>query len=172
MSTHRSSSRIVRPLAGVFLLGALACIASCDCESCSPPQTVTTTTPTVGSTPQTGETPSVPAPASESAPDAVYVVRGIVVQVPDAADATSEFRVRHEAIDNFKNSSGEVVGMGAMEMSFPLKEVSLVADVKPGDVLELTFEDFYKPRRMYFVTKIVKLASDTALEFREARPVK
>jgi Cu/Ag efflux protein CusF len=170
-----SSRGVRRAVASAILVTALGAMASCDCETCTTPPADTKTTDSGSKTP--GAAADAPKAANKPAetlgtPDAVYVVRGEVVELPDPKDPSREFRVKHEAIDDFKQSDGKVIGMGSMEMYFPLKDDSLIADVKVGDKLELTFEDYYKPRRKYFVSKIVKLPPDTKLEFREANPAK
>lgn len=160
LSGHRSRVLVVAALLATGVL------ASCDCESCKTPPTITKKD-TGGSTP--------PAAAADAAPkaDATYVVRGTVVDVPDPARATSEFIVHHEAIDTFLNpATGEVVGMGSMEMPFPLAKGLILDGVKAGDIVELTFEDYFKPTRKYQVTKVTKLPPETKLEFRAARPTK
>jgi hypothetical protein len=103
-------------------------------------------------------------------PSAVYTVRGSVEAMPDPASPMSAFEVKHEAIDNFVDSEGEVVGMGAMVMPFPLAEGVSVADLRKGDVVEVTFAVWWKPRRHWEATRIEKLPPETPLEFREAKP--
>lgn len=100
-------------------------------------------------------------------PSAVYTVRGRVVTLPDPAKPLSEFRVKHEAIDNFVDASGEVVGMGVMEMPFPLAEGVSLEGVEAGDVVEVTFAVWWEPRRHYEATKVVELPGDTELDFGE-----
>ncbi|HYE03565.1 MAG TPA: copper-binding protein [Phycisphaerales bacterium] len=96
-------------------------------------------------------------------------MRGIVTELPDPATRKG-FRVRHEAIDTFKNARGETVGMGAMTMHFPLAPGVALEGVEVGDVVELTFEVWSRPRIRYHVTRVVRLPKETKLEFREARP--
>lgn len=103
-------------------------------------------------------------------PSAIYTVRGEVVQVPDAEHPGSRFEVRHEAIDNFVDAEGKVVGMSAMVMPFPLAQGVTLNGIEPGDKVEVTFAVWWKPRRHYEATKVVELPSDTELHFRPARP--
>jgi Cu/Ag efflux protein CusF len=110
--------------------------------------------------------PTSPTPAAPE-PDAVYVVRGRVVELPDPKNPTKEFRVHHEPIPTFKTPAGEVVGMREMIMPFPVSDPSLLEGVAVGDIVELTFADWYKPMRTYKVTKLVKLAPDTKLELKD-----
>jgi Cu/Ag efflux protein CusF len=104
-------------------------------------------------------------------PNETYVVRGVVRQLPVAGQPQTEFKVKHEAIDNYVNRFGEVVGMGAMTMDFPRANGVSLDGLAVGDVVELTFAVWRKDGRVsYKTTAIRKLAGDTKLEFREARP--
>jgi len=165
---------IFRVGATCLLLACGAFAASCDCESCNTPpapivqqggQPTPTTPPT---------TPTPPASASktpaDAEPDAVYIVRGKIVELPDPQNPVTEFQVHHEAIDAFKNGSGDIVGMGAMIMPFPLGEGVSLQGYAVGDVVEMTFADYYKPIRHFFVTGLKKLPADTVLEFRKSAP--
>ena len=69
--------------------------------------------------------PRTEKPAAATPPEAVYTVRGRIESLPDPSKPASDFRVHHEAIDNFVGLSGKL-GMDSMPMSFPLaKGVSL-----------------------------------------------
>lgn len=104
-------------------------------------------------------------------PSAVYVVRGRIVQLPDPARPQSEFQVHHEAIDDFKNGDGVVVGMGAMVMPFALGPGVTLEGFGEGDLIELTFPVWWDDSiPTYHASKIVKLPAGTLLEFRAARP--
>jgi Cu/Ag efflux protein CusF len=108
--------------------------------------------------------------ATLAAPDQTYTVRGRIVDLPDAVRPASSFQVRHEAIDDFMNAEGHVVGMDAMVMPFtPARELSLEG-FAPGDVVELVFEVRWKTLPRSRVTELRRLPPDTPLEFREARP--
>lgn len=67
-----------------------------------------------------------------------YTVRGVVRQLPSGPQG--EILIRHEALPAFKNAEGEVVGMEAMAMPFPLAKPELAADLAVGDEVEMTFE--------------------------------
>lgn len=111
--------------------------------------------------------PPTPEKQVSPAPDAVYVVRAKVVELPDPANPTKEFRLHHEAIPTFKTPEGKVVGMHEMEMPFPVSEPKLLDGIQVGDLVEITFADWYKPVRTYKVTKVVKLPADTKLELKD-----
>ena len=76
-------------------------------------------------------------PSADRPPD-VYTVRGVVRQLPSAL--ANELHVRHEAIADFRDADGEVVGMESMTMPFPLADAALTAGVEPGDKVEMVFE--------------------------------
>lgn len=115
----------------------------------------------------------------DRAPDVSYSTRGIVESLPEAGKPTSEFMVKHEAIDDFLNPVNGQVGMNAMSMPFTLGKGVTLDGLKVGDKVALTFGVWYKPRPgqpekktidTYAVTKIEKLPAETELEFRPARP--
>lgn len=132
--------------------------------------------------PQAGTPGAAPAKAAglARAPDVSYTTRGIVESLPTPDKPTSEFIVRHEAIDNFLNPVNGNLGMNAMSMPFTLgKDVSL-GTIKVGDKVSLTFGVWYKPAPggdpskkaidTYAVTSLSTLPADTVLEFRPAKP--
>ena len=107
--------------------------------------------------------------ASEAAADAsagvkVYTVRGQVTQLPIPDRPGSELMVRHEPIPEFENAQGEVVGMNAMIMPFPLADGVALGQLEVGDKVELTFEMRFKPQTFYQVTAISPLPAETALD--------
>ncbi len=90
-----------------------------------------------------------------------------MAELPDPANPTREFRVHHERIPDFKTAEGKVVGMNEMEMPFPVSDPKLLDGIQAGDLVEITFADWYKPIRSYKVTRIVKLAPDTKLNLKD-----
>ncbi len=163
-STHNTASRMAHRalwLAACSLCaGTLAGFAACDRK---PP------------------TSSAITPPPPRTPDHTYTVRGEVIELPDGRPQ-SAFRVKHEAIDNFADGTGKIVGMGAMVMEFPLPpqphgpEINS-ANLKRSDKVEITFAVWWKgepPIRYpdYLVTALKRLPADTALEFRPAKPPK
>ncbi len=122
--------------------------------------------PPAGKQASTPSNAAAPAPATPE-PDAVYIIRGKVAQIPDPKNPTTEFRVHHEPIPDFKNSEGKVVGMREMEMPFPVSDAKLLEGIQEGDLVEITFADWYKPIRSYKVTKLVKLPAGTKLNLKD-----
>lgn len=103
------------------------------------------------------EPPPPPAPQT-------YVVRGVVVQMPDPADPATAFRVAHEAIEDFQDGEGRVVGMDAMTMDFPLADGVRLRRISVGNKVELTLRvDWSGPKPME-VTRVRQLLAETELE--------
>jgi Cu/Ag efflux protein CusF len=105
------------------------------------------------------------AEASTVVPD-VYVVRGIIKQLPKAGDPRSSFAVHHEPIPTFKGKEGTVVGMAEMTMDFPLGPGVSTDGLVIGQKVELIFEVLTGPSMKYYVTKISPLAAETVLELK------
>jgi len=108
-------------------------------------------------------------PADQPAGEVVrYTVRGEVVALPSPENPAAEFQVRHEPIPDFK-SGGEIVGMRAMTMPFPLADEVSLEEIAVGDIVELTFETTYSPDTQmvesYRVISITELSPDTELVF-------
>jgi Cu/Ag efflux protein CusF len=95
----------------------------------------------------------------------VYTVRGEITQLPAPDREGSELMVRHEPMPEFKNAKGEVVGMGAMTMPFPLAEGVSLEGLSVGDEVSLTFEVQFEPSTSFQTTQITKLPADTELDF-------
>jgi Cu/Ag efflux protein CusF len=119
-----------------------------------------------------GGTSEAPAPAETATAEAaaapgadVYEVRGEVTQLPNPDNPSAQLMVQHEPIPDFKNSKGEMVGMNAMEMPFPVGEGVSLDGIAVGDKVILTFEVQFQPSTRYEVTAIEKLPADTTLDF-------
>jgi Cu/Ag efflux protein CusF len=109
-----------------------------------------------------------PAPAAPAASPAAarYVVRAEVVRLPAAPGG--ELSLRHEAIDDFRDASGAVVGMDAMVMPFQVAPGVSLDGLAPGDPVRATLSvDFARPALS--VVALEELPAGTALEFRRAR---
>jgi Cu/Ag efflux protein CusF len=68
-----------------------------------------------------------------------YTVRGEVVKAADPGAAQPEVMVRHEAIADFTDSDGKVVGMASMVMPFAVVPASLARELAVGDKVEIRF---------------------------------
>lgn len=101
-----------------------------------------------------------------------YHSRGIVQSIPEAGRPTTELHIQHEAINDFVDGTGAVVGMNAMRMPFPAlgKDVSLEGIVV-GDKVSFSFTvtwsapDGNAPRPTWIVNSIEKLPAETELTF-------
>jgi hypothetical protein len=107
-----------------------------------------------------------PPPAPAGAP--VYVVRGEVVHPPSPVVAGMQVLVRHEAIDDFVDATGKVVGMDAMVMPFEVATLLVPRGLSAGEKVEVRFSMDWKEPRLR-VERIGRLPVGTALEFRAAR---
>ena len=91
-----------------------------------------------------------------------YTVRGEVVRLPDPARRGDEVFVRHEAIGDFVDSSGEQVGMASMIMPFRVEPPANAQDLALGDKVEIRFAvDWLRPA--FRVERIEKLPPATPL---------
>lgn len=96
-----------------------------------------------------------------------YTVRAEVVKLPEAG-GPRQVSLRHEAIDDFANAEGAVVGMNAMVMPFDLAPELSLDGVAVGDKVEVTFAvDWSRPSMQ--VERLARLPPDTALTFGKAR---
>ena len=100
----------------------------------------------------------------------VYLVRGEVVAPPSPVAAGTQVLVRHEAIDDFVDSTGQVVGMDAMVMPFDVAPPLSARDLAVGDKVEVRFSMDWKEPRLR-VERMDRLPRGTALTFRAARSV-
>jgi hypothetical protein len=91
-----------------------------------------------------------------------YEVRGEVTRLPSAAEPA--LFVRHEAVPEFVDMDGEVVGMDSMTMPFPLSEGVGLDGVEPGDKVRFTLEVEWEGDPPYRITRVEELAAGTALD--------
>jgi len=106
---------------------------------------------------------------------AVYETRGIVQGLPEEGKPASEFRVRHEAIPDFRPTwMSENLGMNAMVMPFPPAEGVSLEGVEVGEKVRLRFEVQYHIETGalmgYEVVEITELPPETELDFGPADP--
>ena len=98
-----------------------------------------------------------------------YTVRGEVVQAPAPVASGAQVLVRHEAIDDFVDATGKVVGMDAMVMPFDVAPAIGAKDLAVGDKVEVRFSMDWKGPRLR-VDRIERLPPGTVLRFGPARP--
>lgn len=100
----------------------------------------------------------------------MYVIRGEVISVPQADKPGTQFIVKHEPIDNFRDAGGQIVGMNTMGMPFtPGKDLSLEG-IRPGDKIEMRWFLQWKPGVKEYVESVQKLPKETQLRFGAAHP--
>lgn len=96
-----------------------------------------------------------------------YTIRGQVVRLPDAPGG--QISLRHEAIDDFVNASGAVVGMDAMVMPFDVAPDVSLQGLRAGDAVEAQLSvDWSRPSMR--LERLRKLPDGTELRFTKARP--
>lgn len=102
----------------------------------------------------------------------VYEVRGQVRQLPGASAGAGDsgLLLAHEAIDDFVDREGKVVGMDPMTMSFPVAEGVSLDGVDVNDVVEIELQVDWKGEPAVQVTRVEELPAGTKLVFRAAEP--
>lgn len=105
------------------------------------------------------------APNSSIAP-ATYRTQGVVRHVSGAGrPGAAEILVHHEALPGFVDDRGEVVGMDAMTMAFPVRDPHLVEGLAAGDKIAFDFTVDWNGSPTLEVTRIEKLPADAELDF-------
>jgi Cu/Ag efflux protein CusF len=98
---------------------------------------------------------------------ATYTARGRVLTMP--SEPGGEIQLEHEAIHDFVNFRGDVVGMDAMTMEFPLAE-GAAGEIVAGDIVEFDLQVNWDAEPLSSVTRLEKLPADTELVFGRAEP--
>ncbi|MEO0514701.1 MAG: copper-binding protein [Planctomycetota bacterium] len=97
---------------------------------------------------------------------AIYEVRGEITSLPDADNPTTSLNIKHEAIPDFVDAQGKIVGMDTMTMPFPPAEGLDLAPFSVGDKVEVTFEVTWAPgQNGWEATAIKPLPPETELDF-------
>ncbi|MFN7132272.1 MAG: copper-binding protein [Myxococcales bacterium] len=112
------------------------------------------------------DAPASPAAAPPAAASGDrYTVRGELVRITrNDASAPPQLTIRHEAIPDFKDADGKVVGMEAMVMPFPLAPGASAEGLSPGDKVRFRFVMDWATNR-YQVEQLEKLPPDAELKF-------
>ena len=98
-----------------------------------------------------------------------YTVRGRVAELPQAGNPASAFEIAHQAVDDFVDRQGEVVGMDPMTMSFPLSPQVSLEGLAVNDPIEFTLHVDWQANPPVRITRLHKLPPGTPIEFRAAR---
>lgn len=86
-----------------------------------------------------------------------YTVTGIVKGMPGDGLAKNEILVKHQAIPDYRDDSGTIVGMMAMTMPFYLADGISLGEIKEGDTVEMKVEQHLRPKFTEEVTSIKKV---------------
>jgi len=111
---------------------------------------------------------SGPANVASTASGKRYTVRAEVVTIP--VQPGGELVLRHEAIPDFTDKSGAVVGMDSMVMPFPIPANLSLVGLTPGDKIEFVFSVDWAQSR-YLVESIKKLPAETTLKMGKAQAI-
>jgi len=109
-------------------------------------------------------------PAKAASDARMYVIRGEVISVPQDGKPGTQFIVKHEPIDNYRDASGRVVGMSTMGMPFTPGEGVSLEGMRPGDKIEMKWVIQWKPEAKEYVESLRKLPPETQLRFGKAHP--
>ena len=90
-------------------------------------------------------------------------MRGVLQSLPDPATGAGELRIRHEAIPDLVGMSGEIEGMAAMTMPFPVAAEVDLAGFATGDLVRFDLRIDWEAARPVAVTAIEKLPAGTEL---------
>lgn len=101
-------------------------------------------------------------------PDEVYSMRGKVVGLPQARQR--EITILHEAVPEFADPDGAVVGMESMMMPFAVAPSVSLDGLTEGDRVAFDVEVRWKGRDVVTVTAIEELPPGTRLEFETSTP--
>jgi Cu/Ag efflux protein CusF len=86
--------------------------------------------------------------------DQTLTASGTVETLPHEGSDRREIAIAHDAIPDFRDREGAVVGMDAMTMQFELADGISLAGVSPGDRVRFTFEVRWDARPMLYVTAL------------------
>jgi hypothetical protein len=99
-----------------------------------------------------------------------YTVRGRVAQLPEPGNPASGFVISHQAVDDFVDRQGEVVGMDPMTMSFPLAPQVSLAGLAVNDPIEFNLHVDWRATPPIHITRLTKLPPGTPIVFKAAQP--
>jgi hypothetical protein len=99
-----------------------------------------------------------------------YTVRGRVAMLPEPGNPASGFVVAHQAVDDFVDREGKVVGMDPMTMSFPLGPKVSLKGLAVNDPVEFTLHADWSAAPPVRITSVHKLPAGTPIVFRAAQP--
>lgn len=101
---------------------------------------------------------------------ASYTVRGEITQFSALQEAVRRIFIRHEAIQHLVNPQGEVVGMAAMTMPFPVAPQVSLEGFEVGDKVEFTFRVDWEAQPPNEIVTLRRLPADSVLKLGPDRP--
>lgn len=101
-----------------------------------------------------------------------YTTRGQVVQLPDPANPGTGLTLNHEAVDQFMDRQGEIVGMDPMSMPYPVAKDLSLEEIQVGDVVEFKWHVDWDAEPAVEIIELRELPAGTRLDFRAAKPQK
>lgn len=103
---------------------------------------------------------------TNTTPDASYTTQGRVVMIKTPGSPASGLKIHHEAIPNFVDGQGKVVGMPSHPMDFPRVAPGIDADaLKVGDAVRFTFDVTWQPSPTWVISDLDHLPDDTRFAF-------
>ncbi len=102
------------------------------------------------------------APRAAGGTARTYTLRGIVLGLPQQDDRN--LRLRHEAVPEFVDSTGNQVGMDSMVMPFPVAPDLQLAGVAEGDPVEITLVVDWQADQPILITEVRELPPGTNLD--------
>lgn len=108
----------------------------------------------------------------DSSSGRTYTTRGQVVQLPDPANPGTGLTLNHEAVDQFVDRQGELVGMDPMSMPYPVAKDLSLEGIQVGDVVEFKWHVDWDAEPAVEIIGVRELPAGTKLDFRAAKPQK
>jgi len=109
-----------------------------------------------------GEEAQAPAPAAS------YTTQGRVVMVKTPDSPASSLKIHHEAIPNFVDGQGQVVGMPSHPMDFPRVADTIDVDsLVVGRAVRFTFDVTWDPSPSWIITELEFLPDETRFAFEQ-----
>ncbi|MCB9800263.1 MAG: copper-binding protein [Candidatus Omnitrophica bacterium] len=93
-----------------------------------------------------------------------YSVRAVVAEINLNEGQNGQLKLLHEAIPDFRNAAGNIVGMQSMIMKFDLSPEVSAGELALKDKVAIQFDvNWYKNPRLV-ITQLEKLDADTVLD--------
>jgi len=113
----------------------------------------------------TAESRDTKAPTGESAPAHTYSLEGVIRAIPAPVAEGQIVTILHQAIPDFRNVEGDVVGMMSMPMPFLLPDGFDLKSLNVGDAVKFTFVVDWKSKLPTQITSIETLPKDHKVDF-------